>query len=323
MSVCKNIEFYKNRLELIDYFYINDNDINRSVMNNWEVISFKNHCKRVKTIQEASLIIYKVFTINELKNLSDYLSINNDSLKYYLICIRVNLDHDIALLDLNIFKMINVYFYTFDLRDHILLDDNISPLRGITIPSPYKFNSEIKNISRLDKKYLFSFKGNCKQNGWFGCANVRQKLKQLTKLTKNQIEYDFLFEDTSDSNINTDKQLYENILMNSVYSLVLHGDGRWSHRLIETFGSGAIPIIIADGLTLPFEQIIDYSNACIIIEESVIYNAIDIKELIDILPKDENTINKLRTNSLKIYDMFFKSDELICDMLLLCAKMLR
>jgi hypothetical protein len=320
MSICKNIDYYDNRLNIIDNFYLYDYDLsyfNTSYI--WEKISFDRHSKRVLKIEDTSLVILKILDLSYLTHLSNYLGENNDCNKYYLILIRVNLDHNLECLNLDIFKMKNVMFFSFDLRDHILKSDEIEPLRGVTIPSPYKFNNDKINILIKNDKYLFSFKGDCSQNGWFGCADVRQKFKRLCKnYTSNSINY--LYEDTCDPDVSSDKILYETILSNSIYGLVLHGDGRWSHRLVETFGSGAIPVIISDGLTLPFEQIIDYSNACIILNENIIYNAENLDEFINYLPKDNETINKMRDNSLKIYEMFFSSDEKICDMLLLCAK---
>jgi hypothetical protein len=301
---------------LIDYFYIENDDIRRSTFEEWEAFpELQYHPKRVLDKSKAVLIILKAFSIDELKLLPVH-----DNTKYYLVFIRVSMDDNLDVLKLPLFKMKNVFFCSFDLRDHTLVDDNIKPLRGVTIPSPYKFDWNVN--TKIKRKYLFSFKGNCNQNGWFGSANVRKKLKELTFHTTNS-NFLYLFEDTSDPLVKKDRHLYKTILINSTYGLVLHGDGRWSHRLIETFGSGAIPVIISDGLTLPFSQLIDYKNACIILEERIIYEANHIDALINLLPKDKETIQKLQRNALYIYNSFFKSNEVICDLLLICTKLER
>jgi hypothetical protein len=303
---------------IIDKFYIDPyvlNDINNR---DWEKIPFDTNVYRVLDKDSAQLIIFKIFSLDDLKNMSNYFLLENDITKYYLGLIRINLDQNLELLSLPIFEMKNVFFFTFDLRDHVLMDNNIKPLRGVTIPTLYKFSRtnevEFDNI----RKYFFSFKGNCNKNGWYDCSNVRKKLKYLTRNTKTY--YSFLYEDTSEHGVNTCKKIYEDILLNSVYSIVSHGNGRWSHRLVESMGAGAIPVIISDGLTLPFEQIIDYSNACIIIKENDLYNLNDIHSFTDFLPKDKDTINKLQLNAYEIYNKFFKNNMLICDMLLLSAK---
>ena len=144
-------------------------------------------------------------------------------------------------------------------------------------------------------------------------------LSQSYSVNPNGQKFKYLFEDISDESINTDINIYNNILLNSTYGLVLHGDGRWSHRLIEVMGSGAIPVIIADGLTLPFEQLINYSSACIWVKEQVVYKAKDLSVLLAALPTDPILINTMRKNSLEIYKNFFQSDETISDMLLLCT----
>merc|ERR1719162_509305 len=79
--------------------------------------------------------------------------------------------------------------------------------------------------------------------------------------------------------------------MNTTYALLPKGDDRWSLRFSEAVGAGAIPVIIADGLTLPYENIIDWSTAAIRLDNSY---AQDADKLVNALPSDEKTIQKLR-----------------------------
>jgi hypothetical protein len=208
----------------VDSFYIDNRDVYyftyRTV---WERLPFHRHPKRVKTPKEAKCIIMKILTIRDLQTI--HTRIRDDM--YYLILFRLNLDSQLHLLELPIFQLRNVLFFTFDLRDHCLRNDEIQPLRGVTIPSPYKF--ELTPERNTKRKYLVSFKGNCNQVGWFGCSNVRRKMKDMHIQTKN-CEYEYLFEDTTDHGVSNSKLVYNEILLQSTYGLVLHGDGRWSHR---------------------------------------------------------------------------------------------
>lgn len=304
-----------------DTFYVSEKDVQyfkNGSKYGFDKVSFWNHPNRIIEESRAKFTILKIVTLKELQDVNNHI-LKTESEKKFLILFHVNLDNNLELLKLPIFSMKNVLFFIYDLRDHCLMNDSIEPLRGVTIPSHYRV-SKVPDISidSYRRKYLFSFKGNIKQQGLFGCANVRPKLFELSKNTKTW--YSYLFEDTS-SGISTSKQLYEEILLQSVYGLVLHGDGRWSHRLIEVMGSGAIPVIVSDGLTLPFEQIADYSDACIRIPESFFETCADLTPLIELLPKDAGVINRMRVNSMNIYNNYFKTDELVCSTLLRCASL--
>jgi hypothetical protein len=304
---------------MTDTFFVSEEDaeyFQRGSEYGFNKISLWNHPCRVIDSEKAKFIILKIITVEDLFEINNRLFKTN-SKKSFLIVFRIVLDNNLELLQLPIFSMENVLFLNYDLRDHCLTNDSIDPLRGLTMPSHYKFSQVPDiNIDSHCRKYLFSFKGNVSQRGWFGCANVRPRLYELSKNTKTW--YSYLFEDTSDR-VSTSKQLYEEILLESVYGLVLHGDGRWSHRLIEVMGSGAIPVIVSDGLTLPFEQIADYSDACIRIPESFFETCVDLVPLIELLPKDKDVINRMRINSMNIYNNYFKTDELVCSALLQCA----
>jgi len=56
-------------------------------------------------------------------------------------------------------------------------------------------------------------------------------------------------------------------LMNTTFALVPAGHWRWSYRFSEAVESCAIPVIMADGLTLPWEDIVDWNEAAVILNE--------------------------------------------------------
>ena len=294
-------------------FFVNNNNYFKNTT--WVKFNFYKHKNYTQKKEEATIIIDKISSIKDLIRLNSQLLLVKNPVNYF-ICFRLNLDKRKDLLKLPIFSNPKIFFFTFDLRDHILTNDNIKPLKGVTIPSPYKFYPPTNN-SQNQEKYYFSFKGNCNQVGWFGCCKVRKYLKNICK--KNNSKHNYLYQDTSEKNINKDKNLYMQILKNSQFSLVLHGDGRWSHRLIEAMGSGSIPVLISDGLSLPFEEIINYENSMIKITEKQLYSCNTIDDFIKLLP-NETEVKKFEKKAKYIYDTYFSNDNLILNNLIKCME---
>ena len=90
-----------------------------------------------------------------------------------------------------------------------------------------------------------------------------------------------------------DKKTYNTGLLESTFALVPHGDGRWNYRFSEVIGAGSIPVVLSDGLTLPFAQIIDWSKAAIVLPEKVIddlnKNGGGVDGLLSLLPSKVET----------------------------------
>ena len=60
---------------------------------------------------------------------------------------------------------------------------------------------------------------------------------------------------------------YRSILLRSKFQLVPRGAGLHSHRLLESIAAGTVPIVLADGMTLPFHEIIPWEEAILIVPE--------------------------------------------------------
>jgi len=56
--------------------------------------------------------------------------------------------------------------------------------------------------------------------------------------------------------------------MNSTFVLVPRGDNRWNYRFSEAVGACAIPVVLADGLSLPLEPLVDWSGAAVVVPEA-------------------------------------------------------
>ena len=55
-------------------------------------------------------------------------------------------------------------------------------------------------------------------------------------------------------------QSYFEAMLNSWFGFCAHGDERWNLRFLELLSVGTIPFIVADGLTLPYAQIIPWDT---------------------------------------------------------------
>jgi hypothetical protein len=53
------------------------------------------------------------------------------------------------------------------------------------------------------------------------------------------------------------------------FSFCAHGDERWNLRFLELLSAGTIPVVVADGLTLPFAQLIPWETIVPVIPEAL------------------------------------------------------
>ena len=63
---------------------------------------------------------------------------------------------------------------------------------------------------------------------------------------------------------------YKEKMLNSTYCLILRGDTTSSKRLFSAIACGCIPVIVSDGIQLPFANIIDYNTFTFTFSESVV-----------------------------------------------------
>ena len=314
-----NIKLLEGR---IPSFYISEHDVKRIKSHLLARGSFDNqdlglsdHPSRSKYVQKADLHIVSILSKKDLFD-CHFLPFRKNK-KPYLCFAYINLDEMPHFVDLPFFKREDVIFFSFDLGDFLLKSDRKFILSSVTIPSTQKYEGEQRKISATNN-YLISFKGNYNQSGWFDCCCVRKRLKQLSEGDFSG-KYKYLYIDTSDDQVSKSKIEYMSILKDSTFCFVLHGDGRWSHRFIEVIGSGAIPIIIADDLSLLFEQVINCDDVCIRIPEQVVNDARDINKILDLLPKDELKIVSMMEKIKVINDTCFKTKLIRMNMLLQSA----
>ena len=182
----------------------------------------------------------------------------------------------------------DILWVNYDLGDHNIAHDYHS-LRGVTEAPPRFFKKALPVIDS-DRPIRLSFSGHC-QYGWAEGSHVRPALRRLVvgKWAKKgtEIATEGLYQtnevffhcvssrSTPKEKIKFDYSDYDTMLLKSRFALCPHGDGRWSFRLSEVIGAGAIPVVLADGLTLPYSQIIDWSKAAVILPERLIDQLIE------------------------------------------------
>lgn len=203
-------------------------------------------------------------------------------------------------------------YLNYDLRDYWLRNDNAALLPGITLAPPGFWLGSPANLSR-QPKYFLTFRGGPNM-GWFGSSQARRNLDEAFRdLGRSDVVYELI----QGHDIRHSDEARFRMLMDTAYALLPHGDGRWTFRFSEAIGACAIPVLIADGLTLPFEELIDWSRASVRINESRIRTA---KEILDQLPSSLSVINDMRKRVCKINQLYFSSMERRVDAMLLSLK---
>jgi hypothetical protein len=208
-------------------------------------------------------------------------------------------------------KRPDFYALDYDLRDGI--DKSAEPVRGVTI-APHNYYNGKKQAPDAPRKYFVTFQGR-------KTSKLRHELHDAfnAKTSKYHNRRDIAIETVMDRMWNVNQQTGDhrfNEKMNTTYALLPKGDDRWSLRFSEAIGAGAIPVIIADGLTLPYENIIDWSKASIRLPNVA---AQDADQIMQALPTDKATIMKMRNEVYDINRKYFATKEARADAMLLDA----
>ena len=227
---------------------------------------------------------------------------------YYACCQHIYFKHFIGL-----WKVLNIktVYVSHKIKGEDVIDGIIlkpCPLYAVNIEND-DFNKEFKDIYLLnvERNILYNFIGGY-QKGYL--TQIRPnifKMKHpentiirntgdwhLNKLVYNE-KQNFKHElNLNDEHINKTKY-YNELLINSQYTLAPSGTGPNSIRFWEALGAGSIPVLLADTLELPEHEL--WNDAIIILEEDKINELPDL--LKEINPEKER---KMRENCLKIYN---------------------
>lgn len=95
---------------------------------------------------------------------------------------------------------------------------------------------------------------------------------------------------------------YAFLMLNSQFGVVARGDNLFSYRLLEVMSAGVIPVIFSDYWVLPFQEIINWDDIAIRIDES------DISQTVPILRSfSSEDICAMRARVLDVYLKYLSS----------------
>uniref|UniRef100_A0A2N9FH50 Exostosin GT47 domain-containing protein n=1 Tax=Fagus sylvatica TaxID=28930 RepID=A0A2N9FH50_FAGSY len=178
-------------------------------------------------------------------------------------------------------------------------------------PDINALSSKLWARSREKRKTLFYFNRNLgpayPKNRLSASMGIRQKIAEEFgsspnkegKLGKQHAE-DVIVTPLRSKNYHED-------LASSVFCGVLPGDG-WSGHMEDSILQGCIPVIIQDGIFLPYENVLDYENFAVRIREDEIPNLIKI-----LRGFNETEIEYKPANVRKIWQRFLYRDSVVLE----------
>lgn len=105
--------------------------------------------------------------------------------------------------------------------------------------------------------------------------------------------------------------VYPNILEEGTFCLVIRGVRLAQPNLLEAMAAGCIPVIMADNMILPFEEIIDWTLIAITIRESDLHSIMTVLRAVS-----KQRIKEMQQQGRFIYEKYFKDIPTIVNTLL-------
>ncbi|KAJ8599758.1 hypothetical protein CTAYLR_003399 [Chrysophaeum taylorii] len=204
-------------------------------------------------------------------------------------------------------------------------------LPGVTIPG--ELASTIYHAWRYrgsrswPHKHLLTFQGKCPSkhhaHEWYLNYSVRGELNRLFNLVNKQnygneprpglpdgVEFNCIQKQRGRFSSDEIVAKYDDLL-DTQFALVPRGDERWSFRFLEAVGAGAIPVVVADGLTLPFENLIDWEQIVVRIPERAVVEMDTFSDFLALLPTDHESVARRHDLLVKVNDEFLKDGDMI------------
>lgn len=239
--------------------------------------------------------------------LKQYINPNNE---YYSCC-----QHIIFRKFIPLWKALNIktVYVSHKIKGEDMIDGIIlkpCPLYAVNIETD-KFNKEFQNQNLLntERKILYNFIGGYQEDY---LTQIRPNIFKMNHYENtiikntgdwhfNKLVYNEKQNFNQDLNLNLEHnnktKYYNELLLNSRYTLAPSGTGPNSIRFWEALGAGSIPVLLSDTLELPENELWD--DAIIKLKEN------DIEILPNFLEKISETKEKhMRENCLRIYNHF-------------------
>ncbi|XP_044764759.1 exostosin-1 [Coccinella septempunctata] len=173
--------------------------------------------------------------------------------------------------------------------------------------------SVTSNSFPLQKSYLLAFKGkryvhgigSDTRNSLHHLHNARDMI-MVTTCRHGKSWRDMQDERCDQDNKDYDKYDYNILLHNSTFCLVPRGRRLGSYRFLEALQAGCIPVLLSNDWALPFDEVIDWTQAVIWADERLL---LQVPSVIRSVTPDR--ILKLRQQSQIIWEKYFSSIEKI------------
>ncbi|KAF0297992.1 Exostosin-1 [Amphibalanus amphitrite] len=163
------------------------------------------------------------------------------------------------------------------------------------------------------KKYLLAFKGkryvygigSQTRNSLYHLHNGNDVIMATTcKHGKNWRELQD--ERCDEDNAEFDRYDYDTLLQNSTFCLVPRGRRVGSFRFLEVLQAGCVPVLLANGWRLPFDDVIDWRRAAVWADERLL---LQVTETVRSL--DSAQLLQMRQNTQHLWNSYFSSIERI------------
>ncbi|KAL6553819.1 hypothetical protein OROMI_019492 [Orobanche minor] len=190
------------------------------------------------------------------------------------------------------------------------------PQKDLVLPawkSPEEGSLTAKYWPREERKTLFYFNGNLGHAYEHGrpeetyCMGIRQKVAEEFGWSPNKEGK--LGKQHSEDVVATPERAenYHLEIASSVFCGVMPGDG-WSGRMEDSILQGCIPVVIQDGIYLPYENLLNYDIFAVQIGEDEIPNLINI-----LRSMDEAEVELKLANVRKIWQRFLYRDSILLE----------
>lgn len=214
----------------------------------------------------------------------------------------------------------------FDTGEAILAKASMSmssfrPGFDISIPLFFKSHPErggdagfvTSNNFPVTKRYLLAFKGKRylygigseTRNALYHLHNDRDVVLVTTcrhgKTWKERKD-----QRCDEDNAEFDRYDYDLLLQNSTFCLVPRGRRLGSFRFLEALQAGCVPVLLSNGLQMPFSEVIDWNKALIMADERLL---LQVPEIVRSIPATK--VFALRQQTQVLWDRYFSSVEKI------------
>lgn len=254
-------------------------------------------------------IIDKKYNLNVIyKLIQPYIKLDR---QYYTCCQHISFRHLIPL-----FKAMGIYtVYTPHKK---LTEDKLSDIHLRPCPL-YAVNFEDKNRNKVflncdfihvKRRYLYSFQGAYNSN-WY-LSDIRKRIftmkhphdcyvKHIGNWHFDNVVYSNLQNHeciVNETEVDKERTLkYNEVLLNSRFSLCPSGSGPNSIRFWESLAVGSIPILLADTLELPINELWD--DAIVRVPENKLE---EIPSILSNISEEKET--NMRRNCIKLYSYY-------------------